>query len=522
MPDQKKNVRAPRELVVVTSDLLQKDLKMWAPQNVAQGEGAGSLADMVRQNGGKLRPLFGIGPGRLQAKSLALFTAAPEEPHKLSRFYCVDAPDEHLEELAVMIRAHGAVEAAFLKPSAEPAVFLNTMLPSLAEPPTQTPDYTDRQAYLGPAPGGVDARYAWTVPGGSGEGVHIIDIEGEWRFSHEDLVENEGGVVGGTPPGDLGWRNHGTAVLGEFSGDRNSFGITGICPDANVRSISVFNDGAAAAIRAAADLLDPGDIILIELHYPGPRFNFESPEGQRGYIPTEWWPDNLAAIQYATQKGVIVVEAAGNGAEDLDDPLYDKSPAPPQGPFPPSWSNPFRRNQIDSGAILVGAGAPPPATHGRDWGPDRSRLDFSNSGSMVDVQGWGREVTTCGYGDLQGGDNEDLWYTDQFSGTSSASPIIVGVLGCLQGILRSAGQPLLTPNSARALLRGGGSAQQAGPGSPISQQIGSRPDLQCFIRQLIPAAPRAATVGEVNPVQTININLGTVKVARVVNINLAS
>jgi hypothetical protein len=93
----------------------------------------------------------------------------------------------------------------------------------------------------------------------------------------------------------------------------------------------------------------------------------------------------------------------------------------------------------------VGAGAPPPGTHGRDHGPDRSRLDFSNHGSAVDAQGWGREVTTCGYGDLQGGGDEDRWYSDTFSGTSSASPVVVGTLACVQGILKARQQSPLTP-----------------------------------------------------------------------------
>ena len=91
------------------------------------------------------------------------------------------------------------------------------------------------------------------------------------------------------------------------------------------------------------------------------------------------------------------------------------------------------------GAIVVGAGAPPPGTHGRDHGPDRSRLDFSNWGALIDAQGWGREVTTCGYGDLQGGTNEDLWYTDTFSGTSSASPIVTGAIACVQGMAKAQG-----------------------------------------------------------------------------------
>ena len=59
-------------------------------------------------------------------------------------------------------------------------------------------------------------------------------------------------------------------------------------------------------------------------------------------------------------------------------------------------------------------------------------------------------MTTCGYGDLQGGSNEDFWYTDQFNGTSSASPVVVGALGCVQGALRAAQAAPLSPQTARA------------------------------------------------------------------------
>lgn len=36
----------------------------------------------------------------------------------------------------------------------------------------------------------------------------------------------------------------------------------------------------------------------------------------------EWWKDDFEAIRFATVKGIIVVRAAGNGAEDLDEPIY--------------------------------------------------------------------------------------------------------------------------------------------------------------------------------------------------------
>jgi hypothetical protein len=217
---------------------------------------------------------------------------------------------------------------------------------------------------------------------------------------------------------------------------------------------------------------------LLEIHRPGPKTP-SPPQGQLGFIAIEWWPDDFAAIRYAVNKGIIVVEAAGNGFQNLDDAIYST----PQSGFPATWTNPFNPANPSSGAVLVGAGAPPPNTHGTNWGADRSRLDFSNYGARLDAHGWGREVTSTGYGDLQGGMNSDLWYTNRFSGTSSASPIVVGALACIQGALRAAGRIPLTPARAREVLRAYGSAQQDEPGRPATQRIGNRPDLA----QMIPA-----------------------------------
>ncbi len=458
------------------------------------------LSDLLATEGVTMQPLFGASETRLQSEAASLAMETGADVPDLSVYYRVEASDERLEELSTKFLKSDAIEAAYVKPSTEPAnLQLNDMVTLVDEPPTTSPNFTDRQDYLGPAPIGIDAEHAWTVPGGRGAGINIIDIEWGWNFTHEDLIQNQGGVISGSNSSS---NNHGTAVIGEFSGDRNPFGITGICPDAQVRAVSLATHSTAQAIRIAADQLGRGDIILLEVHRAGPKSGGGT--GQFGYIAIEWWPDDFDAIRYAGSKGVLVVEAAGNGGQNLDDPIYDRRPSG----FPTSWKNPFDPVNPSSGAVIVGAGLPPADTHGRNFQPgsgdvyaDRGRCYFSNYGARVDAQGWGWEVTSTGYGDLQGGADRNQWYTDQFSGTSSASPIVVGSLACVQGVLRAKGDALLTPARAREVLRATGSPQQEGPaftfignmtGSgypqnhPVRQRterIGNRPNL----RQLIPA-----------------------------------
>ncbi len=276
------------------------------------------------------------------------------------------------ERLRLELLNDPLVAAAYIKPPAEEP----------ANPADwQTPDFTGQQGYLDVAPGGVDAKFAWNMVGGKGNGVRVIDMERGFNLTHEDHQANFGGLISGNNrPGS---RNHGTAVLGVIGGDENSFGITGISPGANLRAISYWGTSTSQTIIDAADELSAGDILLLEVHRTGPAGD---------YIAIEWWPDDFAAIVYATSKGIIVVEAAGNGSEDFDAEFYNQ----PQSGFPASWKNPFNPNNPQSGAVIVGAGASPSS------GNDRTILGFSNWGRRVDAQGWGHNVTTTGYGGLQG------------------------------------------------------------------------------------------------------------------------
>ena len=75
----------------------------------------------------------------------------------------------------------------------------------------------------------------------------------------------------------------------------------------------------------------------------------------------------------------------------------------------------------------------------------------------------------------------------RFLAHPTASPIVTGALGCLQGAFRAAGKPTMTPATTRSWLRASGSPQQDEPGRPATQRIGNRPDLRQLINNHVKA-----------------------------------
>lgn len=321
---------------------------------------------------------------------------------------------------------------------------------------SSTPNFESGQLYLKAAPGGINAYAAWTLPGGTGSGTQIIDIEYGWQLTHEDLPGGASAIVIGTNV--LGDTDHGTAVLGEMAAGRNGFGMTGIAYDTDIGISSVASMSTANAITLAANASSPGDAILIELHAPGPHYNFQGREDQAGYVAMEYFQDNFDAILNAWAQGVIVCEAAGNGGEDFDDPMYDSL---------------FHPDYRFSHAIICGAGNPP-----NSLDPDRSKLNFSNWGQRVDLQGYGIMVYTMGYGDLHNAGGRDFWYTAGFSGTSSASPIVTGAVLCVSGVFQQLFGIVPDADTISNLLKNTGSPQQA---PNLWRNIGPRPDLRAAL-----------------------------------------
>jgi subtilisin family serine protease len=399
---------------------------------------------------------YRVGMLELEAIPPALSVSPLFHPHHMTAAYN-DPRDQWLriavqaaraDEVLAQLAADPAVEVAFVPPPLTLPNYERANDDDGDSCPIHTPSFESHQGYLGPAPQGIDAPAAWRR-GVLGQGIWFADIEGGWNANHEDLHGERITHVAGEPIRDRHWRAHGTAVLGEVVGVDNGKGVVGIAPEVErVFTASIGGIPSAQAIDDAAEALRAGDVLLIELQGTGPRGRF---------LPLEYWDDNFDAIQAATARGVIVIEAAGNGGENLDHKAY---------------KNKLTRDGRDSGAIMVGAGGPP-----REGFDDRERLDFSNYGSRVDVQGWGRMVATLDYGDLQSctgteRDYTDRHYTGEFSGTSSASPIVAGAAILVESYAKQQNK-LLSPQEVRDILRHTGTPQAG----DTQQSIGPRPDL---------------------------------------------
>ena len=313
-----------------------------------------------------------------------------------------------------------------------------------------TPLWVGYQDYREPAPVGIDIEAAWNLhPDAHGIADYwMVDVEQGWNLDHEDLDIDLEDVLNG--PYDYEKRDHGTAVLGEMGAcdTESDYGMTGLVAGAQMKMVDWnLEPTFAEAFDIAASHLAPGELYLIEIQ--------TFAEGRT--VPMEYYQAEFDAIAAHTALGIIVVEAGANGSENLDDPFYDGK---------------FDREVRDSGAILVGAGTPD--QHSPEW--------FTNYGSRIDCQGYGSGVYTTGYGYLWSGGEIDQYYYDEFSGTSSASPIVCGAAAATQLLSRALNGRTLTPLEVRDLLSLYGTPQ----GPPLEQHIGVLPDMEEIIQHLPP------------------------------------
>ncbi len=352
--------------------------------------------------------------------------------------------NQRLYELAGLLEGFKEVDFCSL-------ISLQPIEPPIMPPsdiPPATPDYETFQSYIGPNPG-VNMSYAWGL-GLSGSGIRIRDVEYGFNINHEELSGKNVSVASGmtiSTSASTSYTEHGTAVFGVLFSDKGSYGVSGMVHGA--QELVLFPEwqetgyNRANAVTKSIENSGVGDVIIYEMQTGGNGGN---------YVPAEFNSLIWTLTKAATDSGIIIVAAAGNGNQNLDDTYYASY-----------------MSRGNSGAIIVGAGTPSTA---------HNKMSFSTYGSRVDVQAWGGSVRTTGYGDYSqiGGDfNQN--YTN-FSGTSSATPIVSACVVALQSYYYSQASSYMTPSQMRQLLIDTGIAQGSGG------HIGPIPNMQSAIERI--------------------------------------
>jgi len=381
----------------------------------------------------------------------AFFEAAVRNGHdgksvlklkNILRFEIKNPTNERLLALATQLEKLDVVEYCSLMPL-QPIAPPGDLAPA-------TPNYETNQTYLDANPG-VNMRYAWGL-GLTGSGIRIRDIEYGFNKNHEELVDRNAFIApgmtistGATPS----YTEHGTSVFGIMYADKGIYGVSGMAYDATEMVLfpewmQTGYNRVNAVTQAIANSV-AGDVIVYEMQAYGQGGNF---------VPAEFDNPVWDLTKAATDAGIIIVEAAANGNQNLDSAYYASYMA-----------------RGNSGAIIVGGGIPD-ISH--------NRISYSTYGSRIDVQGWANNVRACGTGDfiMIGGDFNQS-YTN-FSGTSSATPIVASCVVVLQSYYHGLTGLYMTGTQMRQLLQQTGIPQ----GTSVAGNIGPLPDMQAAILRI--------------------------------------
>jgi serine protease len=232
----------------------------------------------------------------------------------------------------------------------------------------------------------IGIESAWTRTKGSGITVAVIDTGiTKVRDLHETKFVKGYDFVNDTEPAQDD-NGHGTHVAGTVAqSTNNSYGVAGVAYEANLMPLKVLNaDGAgtvadiAEAIKFAAD--NGADVINMSLG-----------GGGESQLLAE-------AINYAHNKGVTIIAAAGN--ENTNGVSY-----PARYPH------------------VIGVAA---------FGPDGERASYSNYGAGVDISAPGGSETGTILQETINEEGEGLFLGLQ--GTSMASPHVAGVAALIKAL----------------------------------------------------------------------------------------
>ena len=231
--------------------------------------------------------------------------------------------------------------------------------PSAPRPPGPAP--ATRATSTDP-PHGIGAEAAWKRDRRPGEGVRIIDVEADWRFTHEDLQPPRAALTAAARPATSSAATTAPTCSGCSRPIHNGRGIQRHLPRRRDPRPLLPAGGLAGAARARSrpppTRSGPATSSCSRCMRPGPQHAGTDADDALGYLAVEYWPDDLTAIQYATSHRRD--RRRGRGRQRRPGPRRRRLRRP--RPRLPRRTAPTRSRAtgLDSGAVVVGAGAPPP------------------------------------------------------------------------------------------------------------------------------------------------------------------
>ncbi|MBN1675801.1 MAG: S8 family serine peptidase [Kiritimatiellae bacterium] len=262
---------------------------------------------------------------------------------------------------------------------------------------------------------GIDVNVGDVWDTVSGAGVVIGIIDDGLEHSHPDLASNVNVQIGwdwvdgdGDPmPGSLD--RHGTAVAGVAAATgSNGVGVAGAAYGATLVGLRLTSAPTTDAEEAAA-FAHTNDVIAVKNNSWGPVDDGQTLEGP-GPLALAALADGVANGREG--KGTIYVWAGGNGLEAGDDANYD------------GYANSIY--SISVSAIDDGGRAAyysePGACH---------VVTAPSSGSGTQGITTTDRAGSAGYNSTGTGDLADTDYTSKFGGTSSAAPLLSGVVALM-------------------------------------------------------------------------------------------
>lgn len=367
--------------------------------------------------------------------------------HQLKNIFRVivdNSSNENLLLLATEFEKLNSVNYASL-------ISLEPIKPPFDIPPT-TPDFMVNQTYIGPNPG-LNMQYAWDL-GLKGQGIRVRDVEYGFNSNHEDLNEVNAFLAPNMTIAEdaLPFTQHGTAVVGIVIAGSDGYGMTGLAHEAS--EVILFPEWQEIgydriyAVSQSIENSTAGDVIIYEMQEDGPTASLTD------YVPAEYNNVIWDLTKAASDAGIVIVAAAGNGNQNLNGTLYANY-----------------MNRGNSGAIIVGGGLSN-LTH--------NKISYSTHGARVDVQGWSQNVFACGYGNQILIENDiNQGYTN-FAGTSSATPMVAACAIVLQSYHHSLTGNYLTGPQLRTILKETGIPQ----GNPSAGNIGPFPNMETAVQRV--------------------------------------